>query len=706
MGTRTAATGVLAVVLALGLVPELSGAALASDDPRAAALSSDLEEVRLALGIPGMAAAVVEDGEIIWAEGFGLADVDDGVAAAPDTPFGLASVTKPIAATLLMQLVEEGLVDLDRPASDYGADLDSTVTARHLLTHTSEGTPGAIHDYNGNRYALLGDVMAGSTGQSFSELLTGRILEPVGMVDSALNPLSGLDGDPSGGFGDFARSFGWGEAYRRYPDVYRRLAHPYQFGENFEIIPGMYQLVHSPAAGMMSSVLDLARFDIALDSGLLLKPATREQMLSPQVATISGRTDLHYGLGWYVQEFEGVQLIWHTGRWPPSTSALYLKAPEHNLTFVILANTDNLTVPFPGIGFGDLSRSLPMLVFFRQFLFPLQSSVELPDVDWFETSQGELVAELRAHQDERVMRLVERELWSTRQAMASSGQTERAELLRLAAVTAFAGSDLQADPNTTSLSGRSVIAAPVPAARTFSTISMATAVWLGAVFLSLAVMAVLLWRRRPGSRLEWFVWPVAALFLGPVALLLFRLDERRPGAPLATAGCVAGYGAAWVVTILMLRSATDATSPLVVLGSILLVPVAVHLVLVRAPTMRRGAGMSFGRAIRSVLVVEWITAPVAIGAMFLMTMFFQERLLTTIPPVSSPFFWGMVSAALLSSVVLLVPLHRIMIGRGFTVWPGGEDAVRLPKVRDAWSLLLASFGLLATAFVLAVGLSS
>ena len=119
-------------------------------------------------------------------------------------------------------------------------------------------------------------------------------------------------------------------------------------------IPGMYQIYHNPAAGLISSVADLAKFDLALDAGLLLGDAAKTEMFAPAISTYKNRTDLNYGLGWYVQNFEGLRILWHTGRSNPSTSALDLKIPEEDLTFIVLANTDNLTVPFNSIGSGDV----------------------------------------------------------------------------------------------------------------------------------------------------------------------------------------------------------------------------------------------------------------------------------------------------------------------------------------------------------------
>jgi CubicO group peptidase (beta-lactamase class C family) len=106
-----------------------------------------LETVCQVLKIPGMSAAIVRDQELVWVSGFGYADLQNQVPATADTIYGLASVTKPVAAVLIMQLVEEGLVDLDAPISGYDVNLlGDQITVRHLMTHTSEGIPGTVHN--------------------------------------------------------------------------------------------------------------------------------------------------------------------------------------------------------------------------------------------------------------------------------------------------------------------------------------------------------------------------------------------------------------------------------------------------------------------------------------------------------------------------------------------------------------------------------
>jgi CubicO group peptidase (beta-lactamase class C family) len=120
---------VLLVVFALALVACSAPAgnpATAAPEPLAQTLASfevDLDALRQELKIPGLCAAVVKDGQLVWARGLGFADVENRIPATPETPYHLASVTKPFAATVIMQLVQDGKLSLDDPVSRYGVTL-------------------------------------------------------------------------------------------------------------------------------------------------------------------------------------------------------------------------------------------------------------------------------------------------------------------------------------------------------------------------------------------------------------------------------------------------------------------------------------------------------------------------------------------------------------------------------------------------------
>ena len=160
-----------------------------SDAERIARLETLLENLRQELKIPAYSAAIVKDQKVLWAKGFGYADVENKIPATEHTPYHLASLTKTFASTILMQLVQEGKIKLDDPVSKYGITLESdgVIRVRHLLSHTSEGNPGEQYRYNGNRFAELDKVVQGATGKSFGELLIANILDPLGMNETAPN---------------------------------------------------------------------------------------------------------------------------------------------------------------------------------------------------------------------------------------------------------------------------------------------------------------------------------------------------------------------------------------------------------------------------------------------------------------------------------------------------------------------------------------
>ncbi|MDJ0924334.1 MAG: serine hydrolase domain-containing protein [Acidimicrobiia bacterium] len=660
-------------------------------------LTVRLEVVREALGIPGMAAALVQDQELVWARGFGYADIGHKVAATPHTPFGLASVTKPVAATLVMQLVEEGTVDLDAPIEDYGvsADGSAVVTVRHLLTHTSEGTPGKTHSYNGNRYGLLGGVIEGATGSSFAELLGKRILLPVGMMDTALNPIDSWDDATNTRFEDFARSAGWGDSFSHYPDVYHRLTSPYQLSDEYEIVPGMYHLIHSPAAGMLSSVADLAAFDIALDRGELLSPATMTEMFSPAVTTVEGRSDFAYGLGWYVQEWAGHRMLWHTGRWPPSTSALYLKLPDEGLTFIVLANTDNMTTPFPGIGSGDLSRSTLMLTVFEQLVF------DVPTIDWMATEDA-LIDQLGGIEDADTRLFLELELWSYRQALASSGDLQQAAVLAEVNREVFPTSRLRLDNSYTYTAPAAAAVPPVVSAASFATLALVIMVWLLIAAVSVVVVGYYLARRAKAPVRYWATALPAAAVMGPVVPgVLVR--GKGGGASLLHRAAVAGiasmsgYALAWIVAIPALLGSGDEANPLLTIATVFVLPVVIGLFLVRLPALRKESGLGFGEAMRAAVMPEIMTAVLGVGALVAATVFFDNHLLSMIPHPRSPFFWGMLSVGALIGLVLLTLHYLLVQRRGSITIPSLTSALpqalhepQLPRWRDSWWVLLGN----------------
>ena len=298
-----------------------------SPDATLTTFEQQVDALRAELGIPGLSAAIVRDQQVVWARGFGYADHENRVPATPDTVYHVASVTKTFAATLAMQLVEQGKLDLDEPASHYSSDFkDDAVRVKHLLSHTSEGpTPGERYAYSGERYDYLTAVVEKGTGKSFRAATVDTILDPLGMSSSV--PGHDVADDAMVG--------------KRYAAILATLSQPYTLYGDGEIVHVPYPPKgFSAAAGLLSTVMDLARYDAALDRHVLLKKETQDKAWTPFVST--GGQRLPYGLGWFVKDDHGVRLIWHGGNWGKGFSALYLKVPEKRLSLIMLANSEAL----------------------------------------------------------------------------------------------------------------------------------------------------------------------------------------------------------------------------------------------------------------------------------------------------------------------------------------------------------------------------
>lgn len=302
---------------------------------RVRSFERDADELRNTLHIPGLSAAILENQKVLWMRGFGYADLENKVPATPDTLYSIASVTRTFGSTLLMQLVEKGQVALDEPIARYPASryapamTDERVQIRHILSHTSGGTPGDEFSYNGNVYDAITSVIEKKHGASFADVITRQILDPLQMTQSV--PGHDVIEKP--------------ELARRYAPALARFAKPYAFYGSGETVIATYpDRDIGASAGLLSTVRDLAKYDVAIDRHVLLQPKTQELAWTPFLSNAGKR--LPYGLGWFVEEYRGERLVWHSGNWGSGFSALYVKLPARNLSMILLANSEALSDPF------------------------------------------------------------------------------------------------------------------------------------------------------------------------------------------------------------------------------------------------------------------------------------------------------------------------------------------------------------------------
>lgn len=305
-----------------------------------ASFIQQLDSLRQDANIPGLSVAVVKDHEVIVAAGLGYADIEEGAPATAETVYDIASVAKPLSAVVALRLAEAGVLDLDRPIVDYSdwadfctrfsrqpsifaRDLDCEPpghTLRHLLSHTATERPGTRFSYNPVLYSWASRPIMAAADAPFSALVKRYVLVPAGMESSA-------------------------RKHRDLPlreDLARRLAQPYRVDSSGTVhrAPASPPQGDGAAGGVVSTVLDLARFDAAFDRGALISAESRAEMMSP--TRLMNGEHVPYGLGWYVQEYEGHTLVWHSGWWEDAYSALYLKIPALNLTYIVLANSEGI----------------------------------------------------------------------------------------------------------------------------------------------------------------------------------------------------------------------------------------------------------------------------------------------------------------------------------------------------------------------------
>jgi D-alanyl-D-alanine carboxypeptidase len=340
--------------------------AAAAGSARADAVDDFLKAEMSKRHIPGLSVVVVRDGKAIKTKGYGLANVETGTRATPDTVYELASVTKPFTAVAVMMLVEEGKVGLEESVLTYLPDLPEAwkpVTVRHLLNHTSGirsytsmpaflanlrkdytqaelirlvgefplgFQPGERFVYNNTGYFLLGMLIEKVSGKSYEGFLKERIFQPLGMNATRLN--SRRDVIPNR-----AAGYDWSQSRLR----------------NAEYVSPTQPFA---AGALVSSVRDMAKWDAALNGEKLLKRSTLEQMWQPTLLA-NGKTH-NYGLGWAVYDYQGQRVIGHGGG-IPGFSTYVARFPQHKLTVTLLSNLSGVDSAY--LAHGVAARYIPAL---------------------------------------------------------------------------------------------------------------------------------------------------------------------------------------------------------------------------------------------------------------------------------------------------------------------------------------------------------
>ena len=347
---RSIRIALFAVIVSVTVAPYAS-----AQDPTFSLFERYLDALRVQANIPGLSGAIVTGQRIMWETGLGYGDVEHAVHARPDTPYHISGLTEVLSSALLLEgCYENGHLSLDDRIQQRSTQApDATITIRDALTHRS--TSGSFK-YDPSRYAALTGVTETCIQKDlmpFRQVLNERLFERLAMFDSV--PAQNVDDQSADDRVQFTST-----QLDRFNAVLKRMALPYKIGGGGASVNTDVSKAVNTATGAISTVDDLARFVVSLDSGDFLHRETMTSMWSAQGG-------MPTGLGWFVQSYNGQPVYWQFGSTPGAYSSLIVKVPSRGLTLILLANSDGLSEPF-ALPNGDVNASVFAKAFLRLFV--------------------------------------------------------------------------------------------------------------------------------------------------------------------------------------------------------------------------------------------------------------------------------------------------------------------------------------------------
>ncbi len=336
--------------------PTLSGPVIRRVDSTVAAYMA-------AHHVPGLSLAIGEEGRVTWARGYGSADLENNVPVTTVSAFRTGSIGKPMTATAVMQLWQDGKLDLDAPVQTYCPAFPSKpwpVTPRQLLAHMAgvrdktpdEETnyrhfdtivaalsifgadslifqPGTAFGYTSYGYDVLGCVIEGAAGTAYLDYMTRHVFGPAGMRHTRLDDAREIIPHRVSGYA-------LDDAGRLRNSVHDDMSN------------------RIPAGGFVSTAEDLVRFGTSVLDGTLVRDSTRQLMFRiPNGASGQPLENDSYALGWAISDWYGVQEVMHGGGTPQACALLYL-LPEKRFVVAFMMNLE--AVPDRGDLAGDLTK--------------------------------------------------------------------------------------------------------------------------------------------------------------------------------------------------------------------------------------------------------------------------------------------------------------------------------------------------------------
>jgi CubicO group peptidase (beta-lactamase class C family) len=343
------------VVLAFALLTGLS-AEVSAQTPALSLFERYLETLRIQAGIPGMSGAIIQDGIIVWERGLGRQDLQQNILASPDTPYSIGGMSQALSSTLLIRkcIDQSYLSTLDPVQRWFPAFSEPETLIGHLLAHAA---PGGGFKYDLGRFATLTPVIENCTNTSYRELLTADLFEQTAMFNSVPGAALAIPTAQD-------RELFTPAQLTRFADILGRAATPYRVAAGRATRADVPAAPINMATGIVTTVRDLEKFDLALRDNLLLSPPAR---LAAWTNVTVGGVPLPTGLGWFVQNVDGQRVVWSFGNVKDAWSSMILKIPARDVTLILLANSDGLAIPFE-LQNGDVTRSLFATVFLRMLI--------------------------------------------------------------------------------------------------------------------------------------------------------------------------------------------------------------------------------------------------------------------------------------------------------------------------------------------------
>ena len=292
--------------------------------------------------IPGLSLAVLKNGKIIKAAGYGVSDIETGTAATPQTVYKAASISKQFIAAAVMLLVQDGKLSLDDSAAKFLASPPESwkgITIRKLLTHTSGLTrdptdyepyrerpiadviqsayslplafqPGERFQYSNLGYYVLAEIITRASGKPWNVFIAERLFAPARMTSTRLTSTT---------------------------EIIPHRASGYKPTDIGGMIKGEEWIAVRPSGAFLSTVLDLAKWDAFLDGKSPLTAASLREMWTP--ATLASGAKADYGFGWYVNSYFGRRGECARGQYP-GFRADFERFPDDKLTVILMTNNE------------------------------------------------------------------------------------------------------------------------------------------------------------------------------------------------------------------------------------------------------------------------------------------------------------------------------------------------------------------------------